>query len=72
MSGLQVVWFKKDLRTIDHAALSQASRSGPVLPLFIVEPMLWAQPDARRVNGSFALNRWRSCARPWLLLVSHW
>ena len=46
MSGLQVVWFKKDLRTIDHAALSQASRSGPVLPLFIVEPMLWAQPDA--------------------------
>ena len=55
MSGLQVVWFKKDLRTIDHAALSQASRSGPVLPLFIVEPMQWAKPDA-------SARQWEFCA----------
>ena len=55
MSGLQVVWFKRDLRTIDHSALSQASRSGPVLPLFIVEPMFWAQPDA-------SARQWQFCA----------
>ena len=52
---LQVVWFKRDLRTIDHGALSQASRSGPVLPLFIVEPMFWAQPDA-------SARQWEFCA----------
>ena len=55
MSGLQVVWFKRDLRTIDHSALSQASRSGPVLPLFIVEPMFWALPDA-------SARQWQFCA----------
>ena len=53
MSGLQVVWFKKDLRTVDHSALTQASRSGPVLPLFIVEPMFWAQPDASARQWEF-------------------
>ena len=52
---LQVVWFKRDLRTIDHVALSQAGRSGPVLPLFIVEPMFWAQPDA-------SARQWEFCA----------
>ena len=53
MNGLQVVWFKKDLRTSDHAALTQASRLGPVLPLFIVEPQLWAQPDASARQWEF-------------------
>ena len=52
---LQVVWFKRDLRTVDHAALTQASRSGPVVPLFIVEPMFWAQPDA-------SARQWDFCA----------
>ena len=40
------MWFKRDLRTIDHAALSQAAQRGPVLPLFIVEPDLWREADA--------------------------
>jgi len=53
VNGLQVVWFKKDLRTSDHAALTQASRLGPVLPLFIVEPQLWAQPDASARQWEF-------------------
>ena len=43
---LQIVWFKRDLRTADHAALSRAAACGPVLPLYIVEPGLWEQPDA--------------------------
>lgn len=41
----QVLWFKRDLRVQDHAALVGAVAAGPVLPLYILEPQLWAQPD---------------------------
>ncbi len=40
-----VVWFKRDLRVDDHAPLTKAAVFGPVLPLYIVEPDLWQQPD---------------------------
>ncbi|MGY6644587.1 MAG: FAD-binding domain-containing protein [Salinarimonas sp.] len=48
--GLHVVWFKRDLRLHDHAALADAAlaaseQGGAVLPLYIVEPDMWAQPD---------------------------
>ncbi len=42
----RVVWFKRDLRLHDHAPLAEAARLGPVLCLYVVEPRLWAQPDA--------------------------
>lgn len=45
MSRLQLVWFKRDLRTHDHEALHRAAAAGPVLPLYIVEPGLWQQAD---------------------------
>lgn len=42
-----LVWFKRDLRVADNPALAEAAaRGGRVLPLFIAEPGLWAQPDA--------------------------
>jgi deoxyribodipyrimidine photo-lyase len=41
-----VVWFKRDLRWVDHAALRHAASLGPIVCLYIVEPSLWAQPDA--------------------------
>ncbi len=41
---VQVVWFKRDLRVADHAALTGAAGQGPVLPLYVFEPELWAQP----------------------------
>ncbi len=42
-----VVWFKRDLRTEDHAPLAEAAARGDrVVPLYIVEPELWAQPVA--------------------------
>ncbi len=50
---LHVVWFKRDLRIDDHAPLSEAARAGPVLPLYIVEPGLWQQPDASCRHFSF-------------------
>lgn len=44
--GAQLVWFKRDLRAQDHAALAAAaSADGPVICLYIIEPWLWAQPD---------------------------
>ena len=41
----QIVWFKRDLRIADHLPLVNAARAGRVLPLYIVEPELWRQPD---------------------------
>ena len=46
MSSLQIVWFKRDLRVDDHRPLLEAAARGPVLPLYVVEPELWQQPDA--------------------------
>ncbi|MFD1509062.1 FAD-binding domain-containing protein [Lacimonas salitolerans] len=46
MKDAVVCWFKRDLRLHDHPALARAAALGPVIPLYIVEPELWAQPDA--------------------------
>jgi len=54
-ANLQVVWFKRDLRIDDHAPLALAARAGPVLPLFIAEPGLYAQPDAAGRHWDFAV-----------------
>ncbi len=51
---LNIVWFKRDLRVADHRPLAEALRLGPVLPLYIVEPDLWAQPDASARQWAFA------------------
>lgn len=45
-----LVWFKRDLRLTDHLplklALASAHRAGAfVLALYIVEPLLWKEPD---------------------------
>ena len=45
MSALQIVWFKRDLRIVDHRPLMEAIKRGPVLPLYVIEPELWQQPD---------------------------
>lgn len=36
----QVVWFKRDLRVRDHAALAAAGERGPVICLYVYEPEL--------------------------------
>jgi deoxyribodipyrimidine photo-lyase len=46
MEKIEVIWFKRDLRVEDHAALSGAvATKRSVLPLYILEPDLWKQPD---------------------------
>jgi deoxyribodipyrimidine photo-lyase len=44
--GLQIVWFKRDLRVHDHAALAGAvATGGPVVALYVFEPALWQLPE---------------------------
>ena len=45
MQDIQLVWFKRDLRLRDHAALTAAAARGPVLALYVYEPTLLAAPD---------------------------
>jgi deoxyribodipyrimidine photo-lyase len=56
---LFVVWFKKDLRWHDHAALSNAAdwatqNGGKVLPLWVYEPAMWQQSDTAAQHAAFA------------------
>ena len=50
---LNIVWFKRDLRVEDHVPLALAARAGLVLPIYIVEPGLWAEPDASARQWAF-------------------
>jgi deoxyribodipyrimidine photo-lyase len=43
-----VLWFRRDLRLIDHTALQRACAEGPVLPLFIVDPAFDRAGERRR------------------------
>ena len=49
----QLVWFKRDLRWQDHAALAQAAQRGPVRCIYVIEPELWLQPDAALQHFEF-------------------
>ena len=49
----QIVWFKRDLRLEDHAALASAATRGPVVTLAIFEPSLWSLPDASGRHAAF-------------------
>lgn len=53
---MHVVWFKRDLRVHDHAALTAAAASGaPVLPLYILEPELWRLPEQSGRHFAFLM-----------------
>jgi deoxyribodipyrimidine photo-lyase len=53
---IHVVWFKRDLRVHDNAALNAAAASGaPVLPLYILEPELWREPEMAGRHFDFLL-----------------
>ncbi|MCT8159714.1 FAD-binding domain-containing protein [Pseudoruegeria sp. SHC-113] len=48
-----ILWFKRDLRVQDNAALRLAAGQGPVIPLYICEPEYWALPDSSGRQWSF-------------------
>ena len=43
--SVQVVWFKRDLRTFDHEALFRACEAGPTVCLYVIEPEYWRLKD---------------------------
>jgi deoxyribodipyrimidine photo-lyase len=54
MSDVTLLWFKKDLRLHDHPAFALAGAEGArVVPIYIVEPDLWRQPDASARQYAF-------------------
>ncbi|MFN3911632.1 FAD-binding domain-containing protein [Hyphomonas sp.] len=56
MSGVHLVWFKRDLRVHDHAPLLAAVASGaPVIPLYIFEPGYWTLPEHSHRQFSFLI-----------------
>jgi len=48
-----LVWFKRDLRPVDHPALHLAAGLGRVLPVYIIEPEFWALPDQSARHWAF-------------------
>jgi deoxyribodipyrimidine photo-lyase len=50
---MEIVWFKHDLRIRDHAPLTEAAATGPVLALFMHEPALILAPDFSAAHGGF-------------------
>ena len=48
-----LLWFKRDLRVTDNAALAAAAEAGPVVALYVVEPAYWALPDTSARQWEF-------------------
>lgn len=57
---LEIVWFKRDLRISDHRPLADALELGSTLPLYIIEPELWQQPDRSFRQWRFLLDSLQS------------
>jgi deoxyribodipyrimidine photo-lyase len=47
MTAPSVLWFRRDLRLIDHPALAAALAEGPVLPVYVIDPF-FERTSARR------------------------
>lgn len=70
--GLNVVWFKRDLRVQDHAPLCAAvaaseaalaaGQGRTLLCLYVLEPSLWAQPDSALAHFGFLRESLRDLA----------
>ena len=52
---MDVIWFKRDLRIRDNEALYEACLNKNVIPLYILEPELWKQPDLSYRHYNFLL-----------------
>lgn len=52
MSTPQIVWFRRDLRLSDHAALTAAAAAGPVIPVYVLDD------DTPRHRRMGAASRW--------------
>ncbi len=53
MRAIELVWFKRDLRIRDHAALTAATARGPVLCVYVYEPQLLHARDHDAMHLGF-------------------
>jgi len=44
-NSVVIVWFKRDLRVVDHAPLAAACAQASVLPLFYWEPSICSEKN---------------------------
>lgn len=61
--GIQLVWWKRDLRVEDHGPFAAAAAAGPVLALYVVEPSFWAQPEMDQAQARFVTESLRELDR---------
>lgn len=55
---MHIVWFRRDLRTIDNTALQHALASGkPILALFIATPQQWKAHHKAPIQADFLYRR---------------
>lgn len=55
---VEVVWFKRDLRISDHQPLIEAclhaqKKASLILPIYLIEPEIWQNPDASARHWQF-------------------
>jgi deoxyribodipyrimidine photo-lyase len=50
---MQIVWFRKDLRIHDNAALTQACQDGPVTAVYFITPQQWKLHDVAPIQIDF-------------------
>ncbi len=60
---VNLVWFKRDLRCVDHQPLVEAALSGHVLPVYIVEKDYWDLDSVSERHRSFAAESVKSLQR---------
>ncbi|MFK7915384.1 MAG: deoxyribodipyrimidine photo-lyase [Pseudomonadales bacterium] len=66
---MRLVWYRNDLRTIDHEALTEAMSHGPVLAVFLWAKPQWQQHDVGQPRLAF-LRRSLSALRDDLQAIS--
>ncbi len=49
----KIIWFKKDLRIIDHEPLIKGTQYSNCILIYIFEPKLWQEPDYSYFHYSF-------------------
>ncbi|WP_172797498.1 FAD-binding domain-containing protein [Bacillus sp. FJAT-27445] len=52
---MNIVWFRRDLRTNDHLPLFMAAKVGEVLPIYIIDPSFWQEGTLSARHFSFVL-----------------
>lgn len=50
---MKIVWFRKDLRVHDNAALIQACQDGPVTAVYFITPEQWKKHDVAPIQIDF-------------------